>query len=663
VLAASLALSSSACDCGRTNYEALHFPCGSDADCVAPFTCVGGVCRRPGEDAGSGGATGGGAGGGQGGSGGATGGAPADCQGYDAGERCYVDGLASSQLRYPWNGTAGCAPGLIVCAPSGPVCTLQHVPQPERCDGQDTDCDGVPDAPSCPCLDGAACYLGPELTVGASPTATCRWGTWNCAQPAGSQCVGQVLPGAEICNGLDDDCDGLVDDAPATPACGVGVCASVSHACVDGGLAACDYGATPPPGYSTSELCNDGLDNDCNGLIDDGCVCVLDAGIACWTGPASACPQGASCLGLCRRGTEVCRALADGGTGYGSCGGQVLPQSESSTLACNDGQDDDCDGLTDCADPDCAGRSCSLTGVCVNGACAMCAPDGGAAQPFGETTCSDGVDNDCDGKIDCLDTGSCRGRTCGAGATCASDGGCVCSGNGGAPQAVETSCGDGADNDCDGLADCKDPDCAAQSCGGPGATCASGSCSCSGNGGTPQSPETSCSDGHDNDCNGAVDCADPACSGVGSCGRETNCDNGVDDDNDGLTDCADADCFHRRCDATQRAAICCGPYPALPNTASCKDLGHDSANCGQCGLSCLSGTSCSPVNDGTHYSGLCSCPDNVDSECPTPVGSGLVRQECNNRQCSCSGGADRCGPTSQGSICVQVSGADFCGYQ
>lgn len=45
---------------------------------------------------------------------------------------------------------------------------------------------------------------------------------------------------------------------------------------------------------------------------------------------------------------------------------------------------------------------------------------------------------------------------------------------------TETACGDGADDDCDGDLDCRDPDCAGVTCGDDGATCVSGGCVCDG---------------------------------------------------------------------------------------------------------------------------------------------------------------------------------------
>ncbi len=89
--------------------------------------------------------------------------------------------------------------------------------------------------------------------------------------------------GPEVCNGLDDDLDGVVDDeadggllarpCPLT----LGVCLTARSYCVDGGWAACDYG----PDYQRTERRCDGLDNDCDGTVDSSWTRVLleaDAG-------------------------------------------------------------------------------------------------------------------------------------------------------------------------------------------------------------------------------------------------------------------------------------------------------------------------------------------------------------------------------------------------
>jgi len=94
-------------------------------------------------------------------------------------------------------------------------------------------------------------------------------------------------------------------------------------------------------------------------------------------------------------------------------------------------------------------------------------------------------------------------------------------------EAVEGTCTDGLDNDCDGATDCDDPHCGAQPCddGNPDTfndTCEAGVCvgiSCI----PTETQETTCDDGLDNDCNGYADCADvTACEG-------TPCDDGDPD--------------------------------------------------------------------------------------------------------------------------------------
>ncbi len=71
--------------------------------------------------------------------------------------------------------------------------------------------------PACTSGDFINCYTGPAGTVGVG---ICRAGTRTCG-PSGTWgiCVGVVLPQPEIANGIDDDCDGVIDNGVAVNAC------------------------------------------------------------------------------------------------------------------------------------------------------------------------------------------------------------------------------------------------------------------------------------------------------------------------------------------------------------------------------------------------------------------------------------------------------------
>jgi hypothetical protein len=85
-----------------------------------------------------------------------------------------------------------------------------HDGLPDDCDGLDNDCDGTADG-GCPCV------LGVEEQCGeGGDTGECEWGTRRCIDEGGGaqwgDCTGGRRPATETCDGLDNDCDGTVDD-------------------------------------------------------------------------------------------------------------------------------------------------------------------------------------------------------------------------------------------------------------------------------------------------------------------------------------------------------------------------------------------------------------------------------------------------------------------
>ena len=246
------------------------------------------------------------------------------------------------------------------------------------------------------------------------------------APPPLDACVASPESSPAACsNGRDDDCDGMTD-------CRDLGCATY---CVDAGNDAC----TPRGAENTNAACSNGVDDDCDGFIDCG---------ASGTSPDFDCTLNTA-VTVCPRdgGAPVDRPPVDGCTPRGA---------ENTNAACSNGVDDDCDGYIDCgASGTLPDFDCTL-----NTAVTVCPRDGGAPTDVMCTptvlneattaTCSDGLDNDCDGYRDCMD------RSCSCVGSCAAfRAGCTCGG----AESTNGVCTDGVDNDCDGFTDCADFDC------------------------------------------------------------------------------------------------------------------------------------------------------------------------------------------------------------
>ncbi len=551
----------------------------------------------------------------------------------------------------------------------------------ERCDGVDNNCDGAVDEGF---GIGKACRTG----VGACQVT----GTTICSATfVQAVCNGSpTLPQAETCDGIDNDCNGEVDDLPAgtggtVMACGGcnTACASTPNtvpACTNGGcVAPCADGFVDLDRLATNgcecavtnkgvEIC-DGIDNDCNGVIDETVAETFYTG-----------PMGTLGVGACDAGLRICQ------------GGKLVVQNipRLPEVERCDGLDNDCNGRvdesfdlqTDRVNCGGCGIVCNAVAKCEMGRCVgpgdagaeqdapvlapgidanVGLPDGGTTVgPPGEilATCPgpNGASLCTDLARDRGNCGAC-GRVCGANEFCA---GGHCATGGDACGAPKKLCPDPANP---AGAYCTDPMFDPNNCGGCGVRCNNAPCQMgvcgmggpvsSSDGGAPLCPVAA-----QNICpgpNGGTFCTDFLHDSSNCGGCDFRCGNGIF-------------CEMGKCTGTAPTPGPLSCTPGSPNaciqpdgSAFCTNLLSDPKNCSACGVVCAAGNACQSgkcvVSGGTGGAGGTACPGPLPSACRTPTGEAYCADlNIDLANCGACGKGCPAGNRCEMGICHAIAG-------